>query len=288
MEKKYLLSILIFIAILTLSFLIYKSQAIKRTYEAEVLQALTHVSATKVSILTEQDIKHLPTPVQRYLNYVGVVGKEKIQNYRIIFEGEMKMDPKKDWVPVRTEQYNFVDNPTRMFFIKAKMLGISVIGLDSYKLGKGHMLIKLGGLFTVADASGPEMDIGEAVTLLNDMCLMAPATLIDQRIQWKSIDSLTAKATFNDKGCLVSATLYFNTQGELTNFVTDDRYMTLGNTFQRAQWSTPVRDYKDFNGFKLPAYGEGIWHLPEGDYCYAKFNIKEVVYNSKGLYIDSK
>jgi len=285
MEKKYIILILIFLVIfLLVSLLLNKSQGIRRTYETEVQEGFKRVDTLETSILTESDIKHLPLPVQRYLYYVGVVGKEKIINFGVIFNGEMKMDPKKGWIKINAEQYNFVDNPTRLFFIKAKMFGIPIIGLDSYKQSKGNMLIKLGGLLTLADASGPEMNIGEAVTLLNDMCLMAPATLIDPRIQWESIDSLTAKAIFNDNGCIVSATLYFNSKGELTNFVTGDRFMTIGNTYQKAQWSTPVRDYKDFKGFKLFSYGEGIWNLPEGDYCYAKFNIMEVNYNSKALH----
>ncbi|KJR48364.1 hypothetical protein UF75_1293 [Desulfosporosinus sp. I2] len=87
-----------------------------------MLQALTRVGTIKASILSERDIKHMPTPVQRYLNYVGVVGKEKVQNFRISFEGEMKMDPKKDWIPVKTEQYNFVDNPARMFLSRLRWL----------------------------------------------------------------------------------------------------------------------------------------------------------------------
>lgn len=40
------------------------------------------------------------------------------------------------------------------------------------------------------------MDKTETVTLFNDMCLMAPATLIDRRIQWQEIDRNSVKATF--------------------------------------------------------------------------------------------
>lgn len=285
MDKKYIIFISLFITLLVISFLFYKSQDIKRTYQTEVLKGLTRIKASESPILTENDIKDLPKPVQKYLAYVGVIGKKKVQNVRIAFEGRMKLDPQKDWFNVKTQQYNFIDNPTRMFFIQANMFGIPVVGLDSYKNGKGNMLIKLAGLFTVADAKGPEMDRGEAVTLFNDMCLLAPSTLIDKRIQWKAVDSLTAKATFNDNGCKVSAVLYFNDQGELTNFITDDRYYAqIGKSYQKVRWSTPVQDYKDYNGYKLPSYGEAIWHFPEGDYCYAKFNIKEVEYNCESWY----
>ena len=283
MDKKYILLILFPIVVLGLSLMLYKSQDLKRVYKAEVLEGVNRDNVSEIPILSENDIKHLPTPVQKYLTYVGVMGKQKVRNFKISFDGQMKMDQNKDWINVKTEQHNFIANPTRMFYIEGSMLGIPMLGLDSYKNGKGNMLIKLGGLFTVANALGSEMDSGAAVTLFNDMCLMAPSTLIDPRIQWESVDALTAKASFNDNGCIVSAVLYFNTLGELTNFSTDDRYMTVGKTYQKVRWSTPVRDYKDYNGLKLPSYGEGVWHLPEGDFCYAQFKVKEIEYNCKGL-----
>ncbi len=278
MDQKLIFFLFLFLIVLVL---IYQSRGIKRIYKQEVVQGLNRIKRSENLIVTENDSRHLPEPVQKYLAYVGVYGKEKIQNVRITFEGEMKMDPQKDWLKIKTQQYNFFDeSPTRMFLIQAKMFGLPIVGLDSYKNGKGNMLIKLASLFTVADAKGQEMDISETVTLFNDMCLMAPATLIDKRIQWETVDAWTAKGTFNDNGCKVSALLYFNTRGELTNFITDDRYYTtVGQSYQRVRWSTPVRDYAEINGVKLPTYGEGVWHLAAGDYPYARFNVKEVEYN---------
>lgn len=281
MNKKYILLIMLVLALIGFSILFYKSLDLKRTYEAEVLKGINRDCVPENPIINEADLLHLPKPVQEYLKYVGVIGTEKVQNFKVTFEGQMKMDPKKDWINVKTEQHNFVANPTRMFYIVGNISGIPILGLDSFKNGKGNMLIKLAGLFTVANALGPEMDSGAAVTLFNDMCLMAPSTLIDPRIQWESVDALTAKATFNADGCIVSAVLSFNVLGELTNFSTDDRYMTVGKSYQKVRWSTPVKAYKDYKGMKLLSYGEGVWHLPEGDYCYAKFRVKEIEYNCK-------
>ena len=52
-----------------------------------------------------------------------------------------------------------------------------------YKDEKAIMVIKLAGLFKVVNAKGVEMNQGETVTVFNDMCCMAPATLIDKDIQ---------------------------------------------------------------------------------------------------------
>ncbi|MCX7842413.1 MAG: hypothetical protein N2489_04990, partial [Clostridia bacterium] len=138
---------------------------------------------------------------------------------------------------------------------------------------------------TVLNTSGPEMRIGDTTTLFNDMCFFAPATLIDRRIDWETVDSAAVKATFNTGECKVSATLFFNQAGELIDFVSDDRYMIpLDGSVKKAMWSTPIKGYKDLGGIKVPGYGEAIWKLPEGDYCYAKFSsIKEIEYNRKNF-----
>ncbi|MBK8953410.1 MAG: hypothetical protein IPM85_15270 [Chitinophagaceae bacterium] len=62
------------------------------------------------------------------------------------------------------------------------------------------MDIRLFSLFRVQYQHGPEMDTAETVTMLNDMCCMAPATLIDKRITWEQADSHKAKAIFQTMG----------------------------------------------------------------------------------------
>jgi len=53
---------------------------------------------------------------------------------------------------------------------------------------------------------------------------LVPATMIDKRIEWVPIDSLSAKAIFTNGTNKITATLYFNEQGQLINFILDDRY----------------------------------------------------------------
>ncbi len=278
MENKQIIGVVLLIVIVLLSFLYYKSQSMKRTFKAETLKGLKRFQSGN-QILTEGDIAPLPIPVQKYLRYVGAVGKEKVQNFKAAFEGEMRPDQEKGWMKISAQQYSFVTNTTREFYISGKMFGLPVLGLHSYTPEQASMLIKVAGLITVADVRGREMELGETVTVFNDMCILAPASLIDKRITWQTIDPLKVKATFDNNGRKISATLYFKEDGELTNFVSDDRYMADGKTTVKLRWSTPVKDYTNFNGIKLPSYGEAIWHTPEGEYTYGKFRVKSVEYN---------
>jgi hypothetical protein len=128
---------------------------------------------------------------------------------------------------------------------------------------------------------GPEMTQGETVTMLNDMCFMAPAALIEPTITWEAVDACTARACFTNAGDVIRTELSFNKAGELADFVSDDRFQTStdGTTMRRVRWSTPVRGYHPYSVGRLPSGGEGRWHDAEGDYAYIDLTIDDVQYN---------
>ncbi len=263
--------IILVIALLNLGNLLFE-----RGYKEDVQNGLNRVKSLPMEILTEADIRSLPQPVQRYLNYVGVIGKPKVITMRALLTGQMR-DKDKDFFPFISEQYNFYDEPARLFFMKARIFGITVPGYHRYIDGNAMMDIRLFGLLSVVKHSGTVMDISDTVTLFNDMCLLAPATLIDKRITWEKIDDLTVKATFTNRGISISATLYFNKEGQLVNFVSEDRWAV--GDMKKYRFSTPLSNYKKINGYNLPTYGEAIWHYPVGDFTYGKIEIKNIEYN---------
>ena len=159
-------------------------------------------------------------------------------------------------------------------------MGIPAGGLHMYKDEKAIMKIKIAGLFTVVDASGTEIDQGETVTLFNDMCFMAPATLIDRNIKWEILDNLTVRAEYTNGSITISAILYFNEKGELINFISNDRFETTdGKTYHNYPWITPVTGYKEVNCFTLAAGAKAIYRHPDEDFCYGEFNTVSVEYN---------
>ena len=108
--------------------------------------------------------------------------------------------------------------------MKAKIKGLPTHGYHSYKPDGAGMLIKLLSIFPVVEIQGEEMFPTETVTFFNDLCLFAPARLIDERISWESIDDFSAKATFTTGGAPISAVLSFNEKGQLINFISNDRF----------------------------------------------------------------
>lgn len=232
------------------------------------------------STLTQADIQHLPEIVQKYLRVTGCLGKPKVKNLRARFEGSMKRNMKSGWMDIEAWQSEYFDEPARLFYIESSVFGIPFDGYHRMAGNTATMQIKVASLYQVVDASGKKMNQGETVTLFNDMCILAPSTLIDSRIHWEPLDSLSVKARFTNHGISITAVLIFNEAGELINFHSDDRYLSAdGKTYQNYRWSTPCRNYKEFDGWKLASEGEAIWHTPEGEFCYGMFELQEIRYN---------
>ena len=261
-----------------IAFVNFLPSSFANTYRSEVKRRLT--PAAVVSLVTEQDILRLPAPVQRYLRYVGAVGKPRVNNFRALSQGAMKRSMKSDWIGITAQQYDFFGDRARLFLIESSLYGVPFDGLHMYVGNNATMRIKVASLFPIVHAQGEKMTRTETVTLFNDMCLLAPATLIDSSIQWDTVDSLRVKARFTNMGNTIAAELFFNEKDEMTDFISNDRSLSSdGKSYESYPWSTPVKDYRDFGGMKIASSGEAIWHMPEGEYSYAKFDVKEIEYN---------
>jgi hypothetical protein len=255
---------------------------LKKIYKDEVTFALKQSNSKPSKLLLENDIEHLPVPVQKYIKYTGAIGKEQVRNVSIKASGKIRSNANNGWMIFSSEQYNIFDKPLRAFYIKAKKMGVPANGLHLYKNETAIMVIKLLGLFKVVDAKGFEMNQGETVTIFNDMCFMAPASLIDKNIQWDTLDSLHVKAKYTNGSITISATLTFDEEGKLVDFISNDRFETSdGKIYKNVPWRTPVKEYGTFNGYRLPSKADVIYQHPDGEFCYLKFKLEDISYNLK-------
>ncbi len=235
-------------------------------------------------VITEDDLVPLPDPVQRYLRYAGVVGKPQVRCVRVKQSGFLRTAPTQGWMPIQAVQYTTLAGPlSRTWYAEAKKGPLTLMrGHDRYDNGTGHMLIKLFSLFSVADVRGPEMDISALIIFFNDM-VMWPTAFLDKALTWEAIDSTSARATLRLFNRQASAILTFNERAELIDFVTEERYRSVGKEHLRTRWSTPLRNYREVNGFRIPTEGDAIWHLPEGEFPYIQIKVDEVLYEDIAL-----
>jgi hypothetical protein len=188
--------------------------------------------------------------------------------------GRIRADRPSRWMPFESEQYNVVAPATRLFYLKASMMGLPVQGYHRYVDATASMRVKAAVLVPLVDTGGDRVTQAETVTIFNDMCLMAPATLLDRSILWETVDSRRVRAVYGNGVHRISAVLTFNDAGELTDFASDDRSRTEsgGAPPTRMRWSTPVGRYRQFGSARLASRGEGLWHDADGSYVYIELD----------------
>ncbi len=175
-----------------------------------------------------------------------------------------------------------ISRPLGVLWLVAGAATLSAaVALHAYVEGRASMRVKVVSLVRMVNASGSGFTAAETVTLFNDMCVMAPATLIDPAIRWEPVDATHARAAFTAAGHTITATLNFDDEGRLVNFFSDDRPSLDGNgvTFTRQRWSTPLSDYRAFGPYRLASHGEARYHAPGNEYAYGEFTMESIEYN---------
>jgi hypothetical protein len=150
-------------------------------YDRDARQCLES-SAGDTSIVTEADLAHLPDQMQRYLRFAGVVGKPRVRNYRMLFDGGLRSAPDKPFMTGLIEQQSLVSPPARPFLAHMSMFGVPAEAYHRYVGPSATFNVKVASLAHIVNESGPELTRAETVALFNDMLLLAPATVVDADI----------------------------------------------------------------------------------------------------------
>ncbi len=179
------------------------------------------------------------------------------------------------------EQSNFLEEPARFFFMDATRSHLPVDVFHAFHNGAASMRVRLLSLVPLVNATGPEVTRAETVTLFNDICLLAPAALVDPAIDWDPIDERSARGRYTVGSNTVSAVLSFNDEGELVNFTSEDRLVQSagGTTWTRQPWSTPVGACRQFGPWRVSTRGEGRWHPPAGAFTYIELELLDLQTN---------
>ncbi|HEY9227338.1 MAG TPA: DUF6544 family protein [Gemmatimonadaceae bacterium] len=258
-----------------------RATSLGRQFRDEVSRLLRQTAET--SVISERDLADLPEPVAHYIRNSGAVGRPRIQNFHARFHGEIRSGRDDAWMPFTGEQYNFYNEPARVFLMRAKRSGVPFRALHRYVSGAASMVVRAAGIFAVVNTRGPEMDQAETVTLFNDMCVFAPAALVHAPITWQVLSSDQVRGEFMNAGHRVSATLTFDEAGRLVDFVSDDRYRLDGHgRCERMRWSTPVGNYSQFGDYVISNGGEGWWLPARGAFPYIRFTIDAIEFNTGG------
>ena len=222
--------------------------------------------------VSDEQLAGLPDAVQRYLRCAGVIGREADWSLGMHSRGQFRMRRDWPWMPCEAWQYNSALAVARVFWMRIDAAGfVPMVGRDSYLDGHGRMHGKLAGLLTVANGSGPDFDVSELVTFLNDAVIFTPSMLLRLPVTWAAADDQSFDVTLADQGRQVTGRVFLDDTGLPYDFSTDDRYRDAEGGSVRTRWRTPVRGWRKAGWRWQPSAASAVWELADGPLPYAGF-----------------
>lgn len=232
------------------------------------------------SIVTEEMVETLPDSVGKWLRNIGVVGKEVIHTVNLKQKGLMKLKPEqKDWYTADAVQLVTTGKPGFLWKVNMKMMPfVDVIGRDKFFEGKASMVIKIGSLIPVVNASNTKK--------LNQSTLQRyllelpwyPTAALSSYIKWEEVGPNAARATLSFKGVEGSAVYTFNEAGDLLR-VSAMRYKEDTPTSQLAESIGEVLECTKVEGITIPTKMNVSWVEANGLFTWFKINVYDVEFN---------
>jgi hypothetical protein len=208
------------------------------------------------------------------MHAMGVVNRPRDWSFRAHFTGRFRLKGKGAWMPAEVWQYNNALDVSRFFHMRIDFAGVvPMVGRDIYLRGKGVMHGKLLGLVTVVRSEGPETDMSELVTYLNDAVLVAPSMLLAPNTSFAPVDDGSFDVTLVDAGQTVTARVFLDADARPVNFSTTDRWADLPGGIVRAEWTTPIDGWEPDGDRLIFRNGSAVWHLPDGPLPYMDFRM---------------
>lgn len=247
--------------------------AFERRITGEVAALFAASRAEPGAMVTEQDLTSLPEPVQRWLRWARVVGKERPRAVHLTMEGQFRLGEDRGWMPFTAVEYYTTNPPGFVWPVTMQMAPLlPIVGRDRFAAGVGSIEMRVLGLVPVADASGGGLNQGALLRYLNET-VWFPAAVLDPAISWEEVAADAARATMHYGGVTVSAVFFFDAQGRPVNMVAA-RYNDSRDRIE--SWSTPFSAYGEFGGVRVPTAGEGVWRYDTGDFTYIRLRVTAI------------
>jgi hypothetical protein len=195
----------------------------------------------------------LPEPARRWLTHALAPGTPLWPSVVLTMRGEIRLGA---WRPFTATQ---VLRPPHGFIwaATARVAGLPVVGYDRYSSGSGEMHWRLGGLFPVMTARGPDVTRSAAGRLAGETAL-APTTF--RAASWApGSDADRTVATWRIDQQVESAEFHVGDDGRLLGLVMQRWGDPVGGTFGRYPFGVAVEAEETFAGVTIGSVLRAGW-----------------------------
>jgi uncharacterized protein DUF6544 len=246
------------------------SARFRRRYEKEKADLLRAAKPLAAAQGTEPDA--LPEPVRKYLDVTGAAARPPLTFALLKQRGTLRTAADKPWMPFEAEQVYSLDPPGFVWLARARAAPlVRMLARDEFVAGKGNMLVSLLGVFTMADARGPEMNLGAGLRYWGEVVAF-PEAVRSPFLRWEAMDATRARLAIEQGDLRMRAVVEFGPEG-LPVAVHADRWRDAAGGQVLTPWSGHSREWKPLGGRLFPTKWESVWHLPEGDLSVVRMEV---------------
>lgn len=266
-----------FVFLVLIFVIVLKSKKNRSNISQEVNRLISSSRDISKKIFYQSFTVDLPTPVRRYFFYALKEGQPFISYARLRHNGSFKPHPKFNWMQIWGEEFFTTENPGFHWYGRTAVFQV----IDKFIDGKGILKVYLFSFLKLMNYEGKGIDQGELFRWLAEAVWFPTALLPSENIRWEAIDEDSAKVILSNKGVSIEGIFHFNELGQVTRF--EARRPSGKEVTLREKWTCHYADYREVNGIYIPFYGETVWNLAEGDYCYARFNLLSITYQIRQI-----
>lgn len=188
--------------------------------------------------------------------------------------GEMRLAPDRPWLPFKAEEWfegADIDFRWQAWVTMAPLMSTRVV--DSFQCGRGALTAWAFGLVPVVWSRGSTTNKGEALRGLAELPWRPFAFRETPCLAWEAAaDQL--RATCNDGKTQATVEFDVDTEGHVLGS-SAIRPRGFGKSVIDTAWSGVFREYRTFDGVRVPTVAEVSWYLPEGPFTYWRCRIAE-------------
>ena len=198
-------------------------------------------------------------------------------------EGTMRNGATGPWMDIDASQVDRFDNPTRLFYMRASRVGVPFEALHLYEAGTATMHVRAAFALDVVNARGPVMNRSETVTFFNDMCILAPASLVDANVRWRDRRAARPRHVHERRDRDRGRPLVRRRRGPRELHVERSCGVGRRRDLARAPMVDPGARLSRLRRYpRAASRAEAAWSEPGGDFVYARFELVNLALNVGG------
>lgn len=244
-----------------------------------IKRLLRSIGKNELPAYSSQRTAALPEPIQRYLSYALAEGQQNIRYAILKIRARFRHGADRPWFTVSATEYLSGMEPGFVWdaFLKHHAFWWRTAKL-SFLHGQGHGHLKLFGAITLRELEGAETNHSMLFRFLSDLVWLPTGLLPTKALRWEAVDNSTAKAILSDGPTRVEALFHVNGDGQVERITTNSKYRDHRSGFEQTQFTMRCSNYQRIDGVQVPTQVTFVWNLPDGDFEYGHFTLKDVSY----------